>query len=252
MSSRLFLKRIFLNKIYWFSVIVAVLLLMCSKVYTEPQTGERFMFVSLFYEENVKEAFESGAISLQSIYMGYDNSYLWLFCPIIVGIPCILINRTERFIMFRLGKNKYLLSKYFSSIFASGLIMVVAYMTFASICMAISRENMWDENLVRKLLSVFCLGVLSSLPSLVLSEFVRNKYLILCIPFVLNYFMYMFVVMIIPYDIYTYISPSTYQIVFLYEKNIFIPCSVILMAKIVACAIVKKVVMERRCDCGQQ
>ncbi len=252
MSSLLFLKRIFTNKLYWMSIIVALLLLLCSIVYTSPESGEKYTFISMFYDDVAKDALDNGMIMLRNVFMGYDASYLWMFCPIIVGIPCIILNRTERFVMFRTGKNKYLFFKYFSSLIASGLIMLLAYIAFVSLCMIISKENMWDELLFKKMLSVFCWGVISALPSLVLSEFVHNKYLILCIPFVLNYFMYMFVGRIIPYDIYTYINPGTFQILFLYENDVVIPTTIIMLALILACALLKKLIMERRCDCGQQ
>ena len=252
MSSVLFLKRIFTSKTYWLSVMAAILLLLCSIVYIEPFTGEKYTFVSLFYDATVKEALECGSISMNGIILGYDTSYLWMFCPIIVGIPCVILNKTERFVLFRTSKNKYLFSKYLSSLFSSGLIILVAYIVFGSLSMMVAKENMWDEYLARKLLSVFCLGVISALPSLALSEFVRNKYLILCIPFVLNYFMYTFLGNIISYDISKYIAPNTYQILFLHDKDMVIPCSVILFVLILACAVLKKLLMEGRCDCGQQ
>lgn len=252
MNSILFMKRIFTNRIYWLSVMAAILLLLCSVVYIESSTGTKYTFTSLFYDGTVKEALETGSISMKNIIIGYDTSYLWMFCPIIVGIPCVIVNKTERFVLFRTSKNKYLFSKYFSTLFSSGLIILLAYIVYGSLSMLVTKENMWDEFFIKKLLSVFCLGVISSLPSIVLSEFVHNKYLILCIPFVFNYFMYIFLGNIIPYEVGKYIYPSTYQILFLYEKEMVIPCVAILIVMVGVCGLLKKYMMERRCDCGQQ
>ena len=130
MSSVLFLKRIFTSKTYWLSVMAAILLLLCSIIYIDPLTGEKYTFVSLFNNATVKEALESGSISMSSIVLGYDTSYLWMFCPIIVGIPCVIVNKTERFVLFRTNKNKYLFSKYLSILFSSGLIILLAYIVF--------------------------------------------------------------------------------------------------------------------------
>ena len=251
MSSILFLKRIFTNRIYWLSVMAAILLLLCSTVYKEPLTGKEYIFFSAFYEPVVKEAIENGMISISSIITGFDTSYLWMFCPIIVGIPCVIINRTERFIMFRTSKKRYIFSKYFSNLLASGLIMPMAYIVFGCLGLIVTDESICNELFIKKVLSVFCLGVISTLPSIVQSEFVRNKYLILCIPFVFNYFMYIFLGNIIPYEVGKYIYPSTYQILFLYEKEMVIPCVAIIIVMVGVCGLLKKYMMERRCDCGQ-
>lgn len=251
MSSILFIKRVFCNKIFWLSVMAALLLLMCSNVHKDLFTGETYTFASLFYDDAAKEALQSGQISIKGILMGYDTSYLWMFCPIIVSIPCVMTKKTERFFMFRAGKNKYLLSKYFVNLFAGGVIMLGAYLLYALLGMALVKENIWDIYITKKMLSVFCWGIYSAVPGVLLSEFVNNKYLILCIPFVLNYFMYSFIANIVPYKIMEHISPSAYQILFLNENKMIVSGVAILLVLIVVCAFVKKLIMERRCDCGQ-
>lgn len=251
MSSLLFFKRVFLNKDYWLSVMAALLLLLCSVIYTDSLTGEKYTFISLFYDETVQEQLKYGLISMSNILLGYDKGYLWMFCPIIVGIPCVMSRKTERLVLFRTGKNKYFLSKYFSNLFAGGLIMLMAYVIYALVAMNMVEESIWNIYLVKKLLSVFCWGVVSAVPSIILSEFVRNKYLILCIPFVINYFVNMFIGRIIPPEILKYMSPNSYQILFLNENELIVSNVVIMAALIVACAVIKKLSMERRCDCGQ-
>ena len=248
----MFFKRIFSNKIYWLSVLAAVLLLMCSVVYVDYMSGTEYMLISLLYDDVAQEALSSGMVSMVNIILGYDNSYMWMFCPIIVGMPCIITNRTERFVLVRTSKNNYILSKYLTNIFSGGCILVLAYILFIAISLIITKENIGNEYIIRKLLSVYCWGMLSALPSIILSEFVHNKYLILCIPFVINYFMIFFVGNILPYDIAKYVTPTTYQIIFLDDKETMIYGSCILIILIVMCAFLKKIVLERRCDCGQR
>ena len=252
MSNGLFLKRIFSNKIYWLSVVAAIFLLLCSIVYTDPYSGAQYTFLSLFYEEVVQNALQSGMISVDAILLGYDSGYLWMFCPIIVGIPCVLIQKTERFVLFRTSKNQYLISKYASNLLASGTILLVAYLVYMLLTMIVMQENIWDMNLCKKLLSVFCWGVMCAIPSIILSEFVHNKYMILCIPFALNYFVSMFLGSVIPMEIWQYLSPWTYQILFLYDEKTILFCSINMIVFLLLCGLLKKLVMERRCDCGQQ
>ena len=56
----------------------------------------------------------------------------------------------------------------------------------------------------------------------------------------------------IPNEVYEYISPYTYQILFLYDNQKIFACSAILLGMIAACAFVIKISFERRCDCGQK
>ena len=251
MSSILFLKRIFKSKAYWLSVMAALLLLLCSVVYTDVRSGEQYVFISLAYDDAVIDAFSEGLFSLENILFGYDASYFWMFCPIIVGIPGILTKKTERFVLFRTNKNRYLLSKYFSNLFASGSIVALAYVIFSILILLVAKENIWNLMLLKKIMSVFCWGVFSSIPSMLLVEIVENKYLILCIPFVINYFLYMFCSSIVPYQIWSYISPNNFQILFFQDERIMIFDIAILSALILICAILKKLSLERRCDCGQ-
>lgn len=251
MSKFIFFKRIFSNKVYWMSVLVAIALLMCSIIYQDTGTGETYTFVSLFYNKDIYKLLQEGNISLKNIIIGYDTGYLWMFCPIIVGIPCVLLNKTERFVLFRTSKNRYCISKYLSNILSGGSIILISYTIYIILAMIISKENMFDMSILRKLLSVFCWGIVCAIPSNFLSEFFRNKYLILCIPFVLNYFMSMFLGNIIPYSIKKYIDPFTYQILFLFDVKMIAICLTILILLIFSCAFFKKTVMERRCDCGQ-
>lgn len=247
-----FLKRIFTNKMYWVAVFAALSLLLCSNIYCDTLTGKQYVFASLFYDENIREIFNDSGMSLKNIFLGCDGGYLHMFCPIIVGIPCILIKKTERLLMFRIGRNRYIISKFFSSLFASGLIVTIAYIIYICLGMIIVKGNMWDILLIKKVISVFIWGMYNSILAMVLAEFVENKYLILCIPFVLVYFYTMFFIKIIPYKIYEVISPSTYQNILL-SDNKFAYIELLTIAGLIfLCIIIKKIMLERRCDCGLQ
>lgn len=248
----LFFKRVTTNKIYWLSVLAAFLLLMCSIVYTDSLTGERFIFIDLFYNKVPQEALEFGMISIKGILLGRDTSYLWMFCPIIVGVPCILTQKVERFVLFRTSKNSYFLSKYICNLVLGGVIILNAYLLFAVIGMTLSQEAIWDIYFEQKLASVFCWGMINTIPGILLSEFIHNKYLILCVPFVLNYFVCNFLSTIIPYQIWQYISPENYSMLCFIEQPRIISSITLMIVEIVVCGILIKCVAERRCDCGQK
>lgn len=248
---RLFLRRVWKNKIYWLAVLSALVLLLCSVIYTDSSTGETFTFLSLFYNEDMQSRLGYGAVSLRGIFMGYNlNNYLWMFAPIIVGIPCVLNQRTERFVLFRGSKNGYFLCKYISNLVLGGGILVLAQVLFVFVGMGlvqyliiikkmnITPEPLWDSYMAQHLWDIFCDGVLNTIPGILLAEFIRNKYLILCVPFVWNYLVSMFLLSWVPLKVRQVLLP---------EEN---PIAYAML--LLACGALIKVVAERRCDCGQK
>lgn len=253
MSSILFFKRVILNKVYWLSVMAAFLLVCCSILYTDTQTGEEFIVLSLFYNQRVKEYVQWGMISVKDVFIGYDRGYLWMFCPIIVGVPCVLNQRIERFILFRSSKNEYCFSKFISNLVLAGSILVFAYGMFFAVGMISGcGAFLGHMDFVKKIASVFCWGIINAIPSLLLAEFVKNKYLILCIPFVWNYFLQNFMGEMIPFEVWEYISPYNYQILFFQDSNKQGAGLALMLFYIAACAVFIRFFMERRCDCGQK
>ncbi len=251
MSKMLYLKRVLGEKIFWLSVLTTIGLLMCSIVYTDVETGQKYTFISMFYDEVAREALDCGLISMYDVLLGYDTSYLWMFCPIIAGVPCVLTKKTERFVLFRMSKRKYVLWRYIANLVSGGIIMASSYAIYMMLGMSLVGQNMWDMNLTKKLLSVFAWGICTSLMATVMMEFVKNKYLILCVPFVLNYFMNMFTWDMLPYDLRGCFATSNYQNLFLNEGTRLVYPIIFLSVLIFAGGILKCVVIERRCDCGQ-
>ena len=162
----------------------------------------------------------------------------------------MLNQRTERFVLFRGSKNGYFLSKYVSNLVLGGAILVLAqaififtgsglvqYLTIVK-QMDITPEPFWDNYMLKYLWDIFCDGVLNTIPGILLAEFIRNKYLILCVPFVWNYFVNMLLMSWISLEVRQIILPEENPIIF----------AVVLFA----CGILIKVVAERRCDCGQK
>ena len=250
MSSIFFLKRIFFNKAFWLAVAAASLLLFCSIVYTDIESGQQYLFISMFYDKVSIEALELGMISLGGVFWGYDTSYLWMFCPIIAGIPCVIVKKTERFALFRTSKNKYFLSKYFSTIISGGAILFFAYLIFGLVCNGMSKESILNIFFIKKLLSVFVWGTTASIPATILCEFVRSKYLILCIPFVINYFLNIFLYKFIPDGIREYVMPDSFIMLFLKEDRVIKGCLIYTVIIVFSCALIKKIIAERRCDLG--
>lgn len=252
MSKMIYIKRTVLNKKYWLSSLAALVLLLCCTLYINPENGQKYLFISAFYNKDIIERIHLGAIDLKSIFLGYDSGYLWMFASIIVNFPCLINQKTERFLIFRTGKNRYIFGKYFSNLILSGFMMTISYFIFLIICMILVKENLFDIYAFKKLVSVFLWGMYMAIPGLILSEYIRNKYLILCIPFVINYFMCTFITKIVKYDIHKFFAPDSFQILLLTENKQIIVSSIILTVLIIIGVVNRKILFERRLDCGQK
>lgn len=229
----------------------AIVLLFCSQIYLDKESGKTYIFATLFWDAKVKEWVRCGEISLYSVFIGSDTSYLWMFGPIIVGIPCILTKKTERLLMFRYGKNKYCFGKMISNLVMAGLIALLSYITFGIILMISSHEWFIDSIVLKKIGSEFIWGIYIAIPSLLLIEFVKNKYVIICLSFVINYFYIIFLGPLLPKLIDNFLNPQTYQILLSYDTETIIKKMFFLIIIILGCAILKRKEMDRRCDCGQ-
>lgn len=153
MNKMIYIKRTVLNKKYWLSSMAALVLLLCCTIYINPENGQKYLFISAFYDNFIIERL--GIIDLKSIFLGYDKGYLWMFASIIVNFPCLINQKTERFLIFRTRKNRYIFGKYFSNLVMSGFMMVISYFFFLIICMVLAKKNLFDIYAVKKLVSVF-------------------------------------------------------------------------------------------------
>lgn len=89
----------------------ALVLLLCCTIYINPENGQKYLFISAFYDNFIIERL--GIIDLKSIFLGYDKGYLWMFASIIVNFPCLINQKTERFLIFRTGKTDIFLVNIF-------------------------------------------------------------------------------------------------------------------------------------------
>ena len=101
-------------------------------------------------------------------------------------------------------------------------------------------------------LEMFIYGMTSVMLTLLISAFVRNKYLMLCIPFMLNYFWSGLVDKYISANKFIqYCSPLSPSMLFHLQWNegrkvlMFWTCFIFVILAL------SYIVMEKRCDCGE-
>ena len=139
---------------------------------------------------------ENGPISSGQILGTRGGSWLFLFMPIISGLCFVNIlcdDKSSRFLryeIFRAGYFRFKAAKYISSAVASGVCTILGFVPFAVFVeFYFPKDDFFEINLAAIFAEMFVFGIMSAVPVLITAVFTNNKYLIVCIPFMLKYCM---------------------------------------------------------------
>lgn len=257
------LYKIVTNYTFGISVVGLTLIIMSGTVVTEAITSTDYNFFQLVFmqAEKRKEIMEMYNITFERIFRTGTQGYLWMFASVFVSAPFVMMmcsakkNNNIRFELFRSGKMEYVLGKCFASLICGGLVMMLSYALYSfGICLVFpAGDAMKILDYVKRFAELFLYGMTSTYITYILSGFMRNKYLVLCLPFMINYFVktqlsrekFMeskIAVVINP------VSPS-----YLFSTQIDIrKCILIFWAgAFVVGIILYRFALERRCDCGE-
>lgn len=181
-------------------------MLFSAEIYIDPITLNHYSVFRCITDFTKEERFNLPYEMCSSVVFGSALSGWFIyFVPIITAFcstPVACTEREEnalRFQIFRCSKVKYNAVQFISGIISAGAAVLIGYLIFCGIVSAIFpntndysaeiAQNLtdWLNNYPTLILGVFCEGVYSSIPSMFLSCVIRNKYLIMCIPFFLKY-----------------------------------------------------------------
>lgn len=198
-------KKIITSRGFWLCVGMTVLLLFSAEVYTDYDTQDRYSvfraLTSLSREELCAEQELCGIMVIQNARGGWFT----LFAPIITAfcfVPTMCAEREEnavRFQIFRTAKLKYSITKFLSGIISGGLAMALGYVIFSGAAMLLfpnvsemtdsAKQMLGDITLdfPRLVVTTWLFGAFWSVPLMFLTSVLRNKYLVMCIPFFLKY-----------------------------------------------------------------
>lgn len=190
---------------FWLCVGMTVLLLFAAEVYYDYNTQTRysvFRALTIFSREELANHFE---LCSATVVQNARSGWFTLFAPIITAfcfVPIICTEREEkaaRFQIFRTTKLKYSISQFLSGVISGGLAMALGYIIFAVLAIILFPDmseisgfttDLMQEtalNLLPLILKVFLFATFWSIPAMFLTSVLRNKYLIMCIPFFLKY-----------------------------------------------------------------
>ncbi len=189
------------------AILVTFLLCLTESVYLDTSTMESYsVFEALFKLERglMENDFSLCSISVLKTAL---NGYSAMFLPILASFPFVFSQSAERnsgnirFSIFRTKRLKYYLSKFICGILSGGLCVALGVLLFGIFSfIAFPSLEFYENDILeyylpegafaeigKKLLSSFIYGCVNAVPAFFLSSFCRNRYIILCVPFLLRF-----------------------------------------------------------------
>lgn len=188
---------------FWLCVGMTVLLLFAAEVFFDYSTRTRYSVFRALTDLSPEERAANYQLCNIMVAQNARGGWFTLFAPIIAAfcfVPTMCAERDEnavRFQVFRSSKLKYSVTQFLSGVISGGLAMALGYIIFAAAAMvlfpSVSEMNCAEMlqgvnfNLLELTLGVWLFGAFWSVPAMFLTSVLRNKYLVLCIPFFIKY-----------------------------------------------------------------
>ena len=198
-------RKIFTAGGFWLCVGMSVLLLFTTAVYTDMTTQNRYSVISALTDLTAEERVQHFELCRTVVMMNVRSSWFTMFVPIITAfcfVPQMCAERDSsavRFQMFRSSKLKYNVTQFVSGTVAAGVAVLIGYALFCGavhfLFPAPSEYSGWNAEMIashgfsfpKLLLEVGLYGMFHSIPAMFCTAVMRNKYLIMCIPFFAKY-----------------------------------------------------------------
>lgn len=189
------------------AILVTFLLCFTEDIYIEFSTRQAFSaFESLFKFDRAFMESNSDFCSL-SVLKSALYGYSAMFLPILASFPFVFSQSAERnsgnirFSIFRGKRLKYYFSKFICAVLSGGICVMLGVLLFGifsffafpglecypDLPLEFYAPNGIFAEIAKKLLSSFIYGCVSTIPAFFLSAFCRNRYIILCVPFLMRF-----------------------------------------------------------------
>lgn len=198
-------KKITTSRGFWLCVIMTVVLLFAADIHVDYSTMNRYSVIRGLHDFTREELAEEFEFCNISVVQNARSGWFIMFAPILGAfcfVPIITTEREEnalRFQIFRASKLKYYIAEFFAGVISAGTATALGYAVFSAIAsplfpsvseMSDFAKNMLEGttfNFPKLLLGMWCFGAFWSVPAMLLTSVLRNKYLIMCIPFFIKY-----------------------------------------------------------------
>ena len=202
---------------FWVCAGFTVILCFSANIYTDVIKNDRYSVFSALRTFDREFMLTDTSFCSFNVIQRSVSGWLSLFIPIIAAftfIPLVCDEyeaKSVRFEIFRAGKRSFHLSRFLTALVCGGLAVTLGFAVFSALAFLmfpnindynhIQREMLLESlsytfpeirnglalPILKTLGVVFLYGGVSAVPAIALTAVIRNKYLVLCIPFFLKY-----------------------------------------------------------------
>ena len=186
---------------------VTFLLCFTENIYIDSSTMQAFSVFEVFFKFNRSFMERNFSFCSLSVFKSALYGYSAMFLPVLASFPFAFSQSVERnsgnirFSIFRTKRLKYYFSKFICAVTSGGVCImlgVLIFVVFSSFVFPgiqyypyLSLEHYAPDGVLaeiwKKLLSSFIYGGINAVPAFFLSSFCRNRYIILCVPFLMRF-----------------------------------------------------------------
>lgn len=189
------------------AILVTFLLCFTEDVYVDTSDMRKFSALEALFKFDRSFMESKSSFCSLSVFKSALSGYSAMFLPILASFPFVFSQSAERnsgnirFSIFRAKRLKYYFSKFLCGVISGGICVLLGIALFGIFSFfAFPRLECYPDlplefyapdgiftEIARKLLSAFIYGCVSTIPSFFLSSFCRNRYIILCVPFLTRF-----------------------------------------------------------------
>lgn len=189
------------------AILVTFLLCFTEDVYVDTSDMRKFSALEALFKFDRSFMESKSSFCSLSVFKSALSGYSAMFLPILASFPFVFSQSAERnsgnirFSIFRAKRLKYYFSKFLCGVISGGICVLLGVALFGIFSFfAFPRLECYPDlplefyapdgifaEIARKLLSAFIYGCVSTIPAFFLSSFCRNRYIILCVPFLTRF-----------------------------------------------------------------
>ena len=208
--------KMYTNISFVIMIIFTAVIYMTNTIYIDSMSTKSYNMFQIIGMKNRKENLKAYGISFESIFLGTGSGYISMFGPVIAAVPFVMLfsnarkNTNVRFEIMRTGKKEYLIGKFLSAMVCGGSVIMLGYLLYGLVSLIVlpgAKEQFEIDEVISGFMAVksvrylygklgigilylvrsmemFVYGMTSVMLTMLISAFVHNKYLVLCIPFI--------------------------------------------------------------------